>query len=91
MGKHFKIIVSGKVQGVCFRAKTQHQALKSHFLGQVRNLPSGDVEIILQGSKSDCESLIQTMINHQDVYRIDSYKMEEIKLDKNFDSFEISY
>jgi acylphosphatase len=40
-----KILVSGKVQGVCFRAATQKQAEKLGVKGWVRNLATGEVEI----------------------------------------------
>ncbi len=45
MSNVVKIIVSGKVQGVCFRAATQKQALKLGVKGWVKNLANGDVEI----------------------------------------------
>lgn len=39
-------LVSGKVQGVWFRASTRNQALKLGISGYARNLADGSVEVI---------------------------------------------
>jgi len=46
-----KIIVSGKVQGVCYRAFTAEQAGRLGINGSVRNLPNGTVEIIAEAAQ----------------------------------------
>jgi acylphosphatase len=43
--KHFKIIVSGKVQGVFYRACAKEKADEWNIKGFVRNEPNGDVYI----------------------------------------------
>jgi len=53
-----KIIVSGRVQGVYFRAFTQKQALKHGITGYAKNLPDGNVEIVACGSESALQQLI---------------------------------
>ena len=42
-------VVSGRVQGVCFRAETQKQACQLGLTGWVRNLPDGRVELLAEG------------------------------------------
>ena len=44
-------IVSGRVQGVFYRASTQEKALQLGLTGWVRNMPNGDVELEACGSK----------------------------------------
>ncbi len=44
-----RLIVSGRVQGVGFRYATVDEAEKLGLKGWVRNLPSGEVEIVAQG------------------------------------------
>lgn len=46
------VIVSGRVQGVCFRAATQEAAWKAGVRGWVRNLPGWRVEAVLQGERA---------------------------------------
>ena len=45
-----RFIVSGKVQGVYFRASTRQQAVQLNIRGYAKNLPSGSVEIVAIGS-----------------------------------------
>jgi len=44
-----RFIVSGKVQGVFFRASTRKQAEQNNLTGFAKNLQNGDVEVLLQG------------------------------------------
>lgn len=47
--RRVKVTVSGRVQGVFFRASTQDAARDLGLAGKVRNLPDGRVEAIFQG------------------------------------------
>jgi len=52
------IFVSGRVQGVFFRAGAQTRAKKIGVYGFARNLPDARVEIIAEGEKENVEKLI---------------------------------
>lgn len=45
-----RFIVSGKVQGVFFRASTRQQALQLNIRGYARNLADGNVEVLAIGT-----------------------------------------
>ena len=49
--------ISGKVQGVFFRASTREQALRLGLSGSARNLDDGRVEVIAGGDDESLESL----------------------------------
>ena len=49
--------VSGKVQGVFFRASTREQALQINIQGYAKNLSDGNVEVIAVGHAQDVEKL----------------------------------
>ena len=53
-----RAVVSGRVQGVCFRAETQKQASKLSLTGWVRNLPDGGVEVLVEGEEQRVQQLI---------------------------------
>jgi len=57
--KRAHIWVSGKVQGVWFRASTVDVATKLKLKGWVRNLPDGRVEIVAEGKKEALDRLIE--------------------------------
>lgn len=52
------LIVSGRVQGVYFRAETSDQAAALGLTGWVKNRPDRSVEVVVEGSREDVEKLI---------------------------------
>lgn len=57
--KQALIKVTGKVQGVFYRAHTQEKALELGLTGYARNMPDGSVEILAQGEHATIGSLIE--------------------------------
>ena len=55
------IIVCGIVQGVGYRYFVMRQARRMELTGWVKNLPSGDVEIDVEGPRGLIESLIKEL------------------------------
>jgi acylphosphatase len=53
-----QIRVSGRVQGVGFRAALQREAKKLAITGWVRNRSDGSVEALLQGPSSAVEAIV---------------------------------
>ncbi len=56
-----RVVVSGRVQGVWFRASTREVAEGCGVRGFVRNLPDRRVEAILQGDRASVERTIAFM------------------------------
>jgi acylphosphatase len=50
-----RFFVSGRVQGVGFRASTRYRALELGLIGYARNLADGRVEAFVQGDARDIE------------------------------------
>lgn len=53
------LVVSGRVQGVYFRAETREQAAALCLTGWVKNKPDRSVEVVAEGSRDDVEKLIE--------------------------------
>ena len=53
-----KCIVSGRVQGVFFRASTREQALSLGLHGQVKNLSDGRVAVTACGSQDALDAML---------------------------------
>ena len=56
--KRVKVVVSGRVQGVFFRATCARMARERGLVGYVRNLPSGEVEAAFEGSDAAVDELV---------------------------------
>ena len=54
-----QLIISGKVQGVFYRASCQEVAQGLGLVGWVKNLSTGQVEVLVQGEKEKIEKLIE--------------------------------
>lgn len=84
--------VTGRVQGVSFRAATREQALKLGLRGTVRNLPDGRVAIYACGDASALEALAAWLADGGPpaarVTRIDAEPASE---DPELQSFNISF
>jgi acylphosphatase len=52
------VLITGRVQGVCFRMVTEQEAAKRSLTGWVRNLPTGQVEALFEGEKESIEDMI---------------------------------
>ncbi|SDZ75527.1 acylphosphatase [Haloplanus vescus] len=54
-----RVFVSGRVQGVYYRANTRDAARARDVNGWVRNLADGRVEAVFEGSESAVEEMIE--------------------------------
>lgn len=53
-----RVYYAGRVQGVGFRYTTQHLAAGFAVAGYVRNLPSGEVELLAEGAAEEVEAFL---------------------------------
>jgi acylphosphatase len=54
-----RFFISGRVQGVWFRASTQEEAKKLSLTGWAKNLPDGRVEVLACGDQEGLTKLYQ--------------------------------
>lgn len=54
----YELYISGKVQGVFFRASAQEQARQLNLTGYVENLPDGRVHALIQGDEQACQQFL---------------------------------
>jgi acylphosphatase len=53
-----RVIYSGRVQGVCFRATTLELSRRRQVVGYVRNRPDGTVELEAEGRLDEVEAFL---------------------------------
>lgn len=74
---HFRLWVSGTVQGVWFRQGTLEAALRSNISGHVENLPDGRVLIEAEGKRADMEAFISWCRKGPEKAEVSSVRIEE--------------
>jgi acylphosphatase len=85
------LIVSGRVQGVCFRAETQRAARIFGVSGWVRNRRDGTVEAIVEGAKKDVTSLINWCNAGPRLSRVETVDITWQNFNGEFSEFGIRY
>jgi acylphosphatase len=71
-----RVLVSGKVQGVYFRANTREQATQRGVNGWVRNLRDGRVEAIFEGDEQAVEELVEWCHEGSPAARVEDVEVE---------------
>lgn len=84
------IFVSGKVQGVWFRASTQKMAVELGLTGWVRNLYDGRVEALAEGPEEALQALIDWCHRGPDLARVVDVETEWVAWTGRFDGFEVA-
>ncbi|MBA4311318.1 MAG: acylphosphatase [Chlorobiaceae bacterium] len=87
--QHIHMIVRGMVQGVGFRYFVYQRAVRLGLKGFVRNLPDGNVEVEVSGSRSLVEELIQMVKVGTRASSVTDVQIQIINSDLNFTSFDI--
>jgi acylphosphatase len=82
--------VSGRVQGVFYRAYTKAQAQELGIKGWVRNVPGGGVEAVLEGERQKVGELVGLMKTGPEGSMISGLELSELKC-KGYEDFKIIY
>jgi|SRR5579884_388733 acylphosphatase len=70
-----RILVSGRVQGVAYRAFTRQEAVRRNLFGGVRNLDDGRVEVEVEGEKESIAALIEVLKKGPPLARVDDLQV----------------
>lgn len=86
-----RMVISGRVQGVSFRYFTRREAQRLGLVGQVRNLPSGEVEVRAQGEAEALELFRQRLRHGPPASRVDDIVESPLAAPEEWQGFEITY
>lgn len=93
MDKHVRahVIVSGRVQGVFFRAETQRAAQGFGVTGWVRNRPEGTVEALFEGEAEAVDKALAWCHTGSPMARVTDVQVRREQFAGEFDAFNITY
>ncbi len=75
-----RCLVSGRVQGVFYRATTREQARQRGITGHAINLPDGRVEVLACGPAEAVEALCRWLWQGPPAARVESVDCETIEM-----------
>ena len=85
------VFVSGRVQGVFFRAETKYEADKRKVNGWVRNLPDGRVEAVFEGDERAVNEMIEFCRRGPPGARVDNVEVTWEEYSGDLKGFKIRY
>jgi len=86
--RRYRIVCSGRVQGVGFRYKAYHMAGLLGLTGWVKNLMSGSVEMEAQGTRAEVLKMLEMLRQDRYIY-MDHVDMKEIPVEEEERSFKV--
>jgi acylphosphatase len=89
--KTYRVIFSGRVQGVGFRYFVESIAVKYGIKGYVRNTYDGKVEVVCQGEEEDLRHFIEEIKKGPSFSVVTNVEIEEIEDRDKYSIFEIRY
>ena len=86
-----QVFISGRVQGVFYRAYTRDQARMRGLTGWVRNLPDGRVYAVFEGDREKIESMLAWCRQGPQFAAVDEVETEWLPYQGEFQDFSVAY
>jgi acylphosphatase len=86
-----QVVISGRVQGVFFRAKTRDQAQARGLTGWVRNLPDGRVAAVFEGDREKIDSMLDWCRKGPSYAAVDEVQTDWQPYQGEFQDFSVRY
>ena len=83
-----RCLVSGKVQGVFYRASTAERARALGVTGYARNLPDGCVEVLACGDEDKVKEFVDWLWQGPPAAKVDAVTVEDAEVDSQPSKFE---
>lgn len=88
--KRVEVIVTGRVQGVFYRASARDEAERLGLTGEVRNLPDGSVELVVEGAEAVLHELIAWCRRGPPMAEVEEVTIRWLASTGSFGSFRVS-
>lgn len=89
--KAVEALISGRVQGVCFRMETERAAKKLNVAGWVMNLPDGRVKALFEGEPERVDAVVRWCEEGPRMARVDEVAVTQVPVTGTYNGFDIRY
>jgi acylphosphatase len=89
--RRVRAIITGRVQGVSYRASTAHEARRLGVVGWVKNRSDGGVELEAEGEPAKVAALLAWCENGPSLARVTNVDVEEQTPKRTEDLFAITH
>lgn len=89
--RRVRVLITGRVQGVFFRAYTRDAARRAGVTGWVRNLADGRVEALFEGDADKVEQIIEWCRKGSPLARVEHVEVLDEAYRGEFENFDIQY
>ncbi|MBM4033910.1 MAG: acylphosphatase [Planctomycetes bacterium] len=89
--KRVHVFISGRVQGVGFRAWAEREARVLGLKGWVKNLPDGRVEGVIEGAPDKVAALLEKLKAGPRAAKVENLEAKDEPATGEFDDFGIRY
>lgn len=86
-----RLVLKGRVQGVGYRYFVLRLAQKFEVTGVVRNLPSGEVEVIAEGKREEVETFLEEVKKGPAGAHVSSFREEWLPFSGFYHDFRVEY
>jgi acylphosphatase len=70
------LMVTGRVQGVAYRWSAQQEGRRLGLVGQVRNVPDGSVEAVVEGPRASVDEFVSWCRRGPELAEVDDVSVE---------------
>ncbi|MFZ2630756.1 MAG: acylphosphatase [Desulfosalsimonadaceae bacterium] len=89
--KAVHVIVSGRVQGVCFRMETLKAAVRMNVTGWVKNRRDGAVEAVFEGASENVDALVNWCKRGPGMASVSGVAVRDLDYTGEYADFSIRY
>ena len=86
-----RVIISGRVQGVWFRASTKQKAEQLGLMGWVRNTADGKVEAVFEGEENVVNQMIKWCYLGPPLSKVQNIEIKKQNPTNGFEGFSIRH
>lgn len=91
MKSNVLVVISGRVQGVWFRASTKQKAEQLGLTGWVRNTSEGNVEAVFEGDENLIQEMLEWCHHGPPLANVENVEVKNQEPTNAFDGFSIKY